>query len=496
MLVQKGQDLRAFIDEKTEEITNSRDFVSQIESYMGRKTSRGVLVTGLRSTGKTVGILQGIKGCSFDKMIYVSPLSRDEQVTKEQVKRVLEEYNADVIVVDEYSWIKGDDEDDTLSAYLSAQAQMGKKVFVTGTDSCTVFALNNKDFIHRAININTTYFSYDEYCRVYGQKQCADSMEQYLLNGGIFENHILNSFESMKYYIRTAIIENLASYYQRYDKELIKAAIYTIFYDSVCNLYSKKDKERAVPLYKFDTVSRELSYEEYLEEFGIDPSLSIPLSVLREVAGELTNIGVVVVLDDLRRPNKQRSYITNQAITAQMTKCIYGVSKLDHAYIGHLYEASVVCNVYMKYLYKTDSFYKMNFLEGRTNQTDYEIDFILSNSDDAYLFECKYDDNSQMKISDKASIVKDIIPNLLGDKSVQGRFILYRGEEKCGTANGYDLVFTNDWSVKFSEFKKMLEELKKRETGYHTPLIVDLTDEQAAASQNSSSEKAEDTVLR
>jgi hypothetical protein len=63
-----------------------------------------------------------------------------------------------------------------------------------------------------------------------------------------------------------------------------------------------------------------------------------------------------------------------------------------------------------------------------------------------------------MVLPDSASIVKDIIPNLLGDRDILGRFVIYQGKDKVLTANGMELYCTNNWDVPFERFQRLIEE--------------------------------------
>jgi hypothetical protein len=452
MLFLTGNELKNYIEEMTNDTWEKRDFVLKLEKYLHMPSRRGVLLTGLRSTGKTIGILQAIKKCDMDKTVYFSPVDNLEHITGREVWDLLKVGDYDRVVIDEYSWIE--DGDGVLSNYLAGLSQMGKKVFITGTDSCKVKALENTDFIHRSIDINTTFFSYAEYLRIWKEKKSPDSMKRYLLSGGVFENGIARNFKSLKNYIQSAIIDNLASYYSDYRPELIKAVVYTLFYDCISNLYNGKEKK--VPVYNLDK-DRDF-YVEYLNLFNVDPTIIIPPSLLWEISSELEKIGVLIKLKDLRIPAHERSYITNQTISAMLVKTIFDLKELPDKYLGHLYEASIVCNTYMKWVYGVNAPYEMYFLHGRKGGEDYEIDFILTDRKESYLFECKYSENSKMTISTNASLVKDMIPQLLGDREVCGRAVLYRGEEKWENINGLDVLFTDDWDIDFPYFRQKLEE--------------------------------------
>ena len=459
MLLKEGKEFKEFAIEETRDIKHSRDFSEQLkDEYLLRdNTRRGILITGLRSTGKSTGVYQAVKSFPSDNVFFVAPTSREENLTKREVLKMLIDKKYDLIFIDEYSWLKDiNGESDPLANYLAGKAQEGVKVILTGTDSAKIHGLLNTDFIHRAISLNTTYFSYDEYCRLYELNKDDDSLKEFLMHGGIFENHAYETYGSLKDYIKTAIIENLGSYYPQYDKELIEAAVYKIFYECICKSYIKNAAK--VPVFSNGKDKNVLSYDDFLENFGIQTSIEIKPTILKEIFHKLKEIGVVVILEDIKLKNRERAYITNQTISALMTKCIYEIEKLPESYIGDLYEASVVCYEYMQYAFNNNSPYEIFYAE--TRKSDLEIDFILCDKRKAFLFECKLNDNSNMELNDTASILQDRVKNLLGDRELSGRYVIYQGKEKLIERKECTIVCTNNWNIDFEDFDIHIDRLK------------------------------------
>ena len=447
LLVKEGDPLKKYISAVTANIEQERDFVSKLRTYIQGDYHRGVIITGLRSTGKTVGILQAIQG---QNALYISPTTRLNNITEGDILEIIQGSSANIIVINEFSWITGTR--DGLANYLAGLAKTGTKVILSGTDSAVINGLKNSEFIHRAIELHTTFFSYDEFLRIYGLEKNNVAMREYLEKGGIFDKHIHQDFVSIRDFIKNAIIDNMASYYPEYEENQLKAAIYTIFYDCVCNLFIRD----IPPVYTYDR--NHLSYEEYLEILGIDSSKQLNNTLLKEIARKLSEIDVIVTLQDIRKKGHELSYITNQAIFYHMTKCIFNLDDVDDRYTGHLYEASVVCREYMKYIKEPErSMYEMRFLFGRKQSVDNELDFVLYDSDNAYIFECKYSDENEFILRDGASIVKDIIPNLLGDREVAGRFVIYQGKDKLKSSNGQQVVYTGNWDIEFEKFKEIVK---------------------------------------
>ncbi len=460
MILKKGHDLIAFAAQEIQagNIKHSRNFAKVLkdEYLLLKNTRRGILITGLRSTGKTIGVLQAITAFPSDNIIYISPSSREDSLTKDEVLEMLKATNYDLIFLDEYSWMKDDNSGkDPLAAYLAGKAQEGIKVIITGTDSTKIHGLLNTEFIHRAVQLNTTYFSYDEYCRLYELDKNDSSMKDFLTCGGIFENHACKTYGSMKDYIKTAIVENLGAYYPQYESSVIEAAVYKIFYECICKSYTKNAGK--IPVFNNGRNNR-LAYADFLENFGIRTDIEIKQNVLREIFYKLNEIGVVVVLNNIAYNNRERAYITNQTISAQLTKCVYEVNELPETYIGDLFEASVVCHAYMQYAYDKNSPFEMYYAE--TKRSTLEIDFILCDKRKAYLFECKLNDNSNMKLNNTASILQDSVSDLLGDREAAGRYVIYQGKEKAVKQKDCTVVFTNNWDIDFSDFSRHIERLK------------------------------------
>jgi hypothetical protein len=456
MIFKEGQEYKKFAVNEIHEnkIKHCRDFSDILrKNYVFRdNTRRGVLITGLRSTGKSSGIYQATVNFPSDRIFFLAVSSKEENLSKYEVLSKLKEKDYDLIIIDEYSWLKENNgEKDILAAYLAGKAGEGVKVIISGTDSTKIHALLNTDFIHRAYQLNTTYFSYDEYCRIYELDKNDKSMKEFLTCGGIFENHAYETYGSMKEYIKTAIIENLGAYYPQYNTELIEAAVYKIFYECISKSYTKSID---VPVYNSGKGNR-LIYEDFLENFGIRTDIEINSAVLKEIFYKLKEIGVVVILDDIKHSGRERAYITNQTISAQLTKCIYELDNLSETYIGNLYEASVVCYEYMQYAFNKNSPFEMYYAE--TRKSDLEIDFIICDKRKAYLFECKLNDNDNLQLNDTASILQDKVRNLLGDRELAGRYVIYQGHDKLLEQKGCSVICTNNWDINFEDFEKYVE---------------------------------------
>lgn len=417
------KELKAYCEQEVNPNWEERFFVQHIREYSDSHLRKVLLIGGLRGTGKTVGILQALP---LDKMFFISPDDK-YAMTADEVIALLKDTTKDRIVVDEFSWIKGYEE---LAAVLHGLTQQGKRVIISGTESISLEYLKYGDLIHRVKIIHTTYFSFGEFCKVFSRGQNYDSCMEYLKIGGLFEDYVITSFHSLKNYVDKALISNVSAYVQEIDSKLTRAIVYSIFYYSVCD--NSIAKVPVLPLNR-------KSYEEFLEDFDIDPSIVIRQQDFNEIADVMTNAGILVKVENLRLRGSYRTYVVNPSITYQLVKCIYDLQELPNAMFGWLYESSCVC--WLSTL--TSDNLKTGYLEGRKLGEDFEIDFVLYDRRSAYLFEYKLSENTNLP--QNASLVKDVIENVLADKEIVARFVIYNGIDKIETVNGKEVIYTSNY---------------------------------------------------
>ena len=126
MIFKEGQEYKDFAANEIREnnIKRCRDFSNILKKdYILRdNTRRGVLITGLRSTGVSSGIYQATVDFPSDKIFFLAASSRDEKIFKDEVLIKLKEKDYDLIIIDEYSWLKeSEGEKDNLASYLAGK---------------------------------------------------------------------------------------------------------------------------------------------------------------------------------------------------------------------------------------------------------------------------------------------------------------------------------------------------------------------------------------
>ena len=438
-----------------EHVQAERDFVSEVREYASSSGEKALLVTGLRSTGKTVGILQGLP---LEETLYLCPSSKNS-IQAEEVLSFLKEIASSeekprILAVDEYGWIE--DPAGALSNYLAGLTKTGTRVVITGTESALVHGLLYTDFIHRAREIHTTFFSFSEFCRIYALQGTPKDMTRYLSEGGVLNCSAYNA-AAISRYIQSSILDNITSFFPNQDPEQVKLCVYTCFYECVCGSFEVNGIKTA-PVFSY---KRGASYEEFLENFGVRTDLAISRMTFDLVTGLLVDLGILVKVEDLRRSGQYRVYVTNQAITSQMILAIYGEQIVETSHIGYLFEASVVCNTF----FHKNPVCEIRFLLGRSQGIEYEIDFILIENQEAYLFECKHSANPDFEINPKASLLKDTVDNLLGAKDIDvyGRYVIYQGPQKYREVNGKPILYLSDWTVaacNYRDFDRLAAEIQ------------------------------------
>lgn len=441
-----------------------RDFVSEVERYMESSLNKVLLVSGLRGTGKSVGVLQAMR----DRDAVYVIMDQVVQTAADEMMHVLASREEKIIVLDEYTWIMGRQES-KLDAFLYTLTSYGKRVIVTGTESLSLEALKSGALIHRAITIHTTHMSFSEYCRLYNKPMNQKVCDTYLTRGGIFENYVINNEYTMTRYIEEAIIANLKGYVRDYrvlfDETKISNIIYTLLYRAIWDLTRNDPKL----LQSKDNVDTQL----VLQRLGIDlDGTQVSVSEIRGVADLLCSVGVLVKVPNLINEMQggqgelfkgYKTYIVNPSLTCQFIKTVFPKYDNMNSILGLVYEANCMVDLYAK-KQETDVIY---YIESK--ETDnYEIDIVISSNDDLYekqfyLIECKH----RYKINvynENWSIVNGRVDKVLKDKfpdcEICGRFIVHPGEADWQMhSSGREVAIVNqdDQLYQYYNFEKLRE---------------------------------------
>jgi predicted AAA+ superfamily ATPase len=220
-----GSELSSIIDAQTNGPSGKfhrRDFVEPMLRFCldGNYTSRIGILYGLRSTGKTVGMLQvaeeltgGGHKVAYVRFNYEKTGMRD--ANSEIVRLAKKGYTHFLI-----------DEAPYLSGFINESAEWADtfvpqyriKMVISGTDSFELWLAMNRALYHRFVRFSANRNSYPEYKRVWGK-----GYDEYKTMGGVFlaseeigasepENgsQVRDDSDSvMEHFIEAAVVENL-----------------------------------------------------------------------------------------------------------------------------------------------------------------------------------------------------------------------------------------------------------------------------------------------
>jgi predicted AAA+ superfamily ATPase len=179
-----------------------RDFVARLIDYCvdGNYNGKIGAVYGLRSTGKTVGMLQAAETLTErgHKVAYAR-FNYEESGMRDA--------NAEIITLAEKGYTHFFvDEATYLGGFMNLSAEWpdrfvpmyGIKIIVSGTDSFLLWLSFGTSLFHRYVPFSANWCNYAEYKRVQGK-----TFEDYKTRGGIFTS------DEMPDFIRSAVVENL-----------------------------------------------------------------------------------------------------------------------------------------------------------------------------------------------------------------------------------------------------------------------------------------------
>jgi predicted AAA+ superfamily ATPase len=179
-----------------------RDFVTPLFNYCTDNLFNGTIgmVYGLRSTGKTVGMLQVAERLTeLGKKVAYARFNYEEvglDAANAELKALIA-LGCTHFFVDEATYIGG---------FLNMSAEWPDllvpmnqiKIVVTGTDSFLLWVAGTSSLFHRNAKFSTNFMSYAEYKRVF-----SGSFEEFKTSGGIFPREDMNEF------IQSAVVMNL-----------------------------------------------------------------------------------------------------------------------------------------------------------------------------------------------------------------------------------------------------------------------------------------------
>lgn len=430
MQIYSGQALEKYKKEalRIDPSWNRRDFANRVENHLKARTVKILVVGGLRGTGKTIGILQAAE--PFDALYVIS--QKDEAETGRDYIELLKRTEKKYVIIDEYGWIR---DRRVLDEYLLTATQNGKRIVLTGAESISLEMLNYGALIHRADIVHTTMFPYEEYRKVYGLEHSPKVCDDYLTSGGIFREYVAANYDTMKEYIDSAIVRNLADYMkEEMDEERARTLTYAVLYKAICpsNLSN-------VPV----LCDHKMELKSFLDTMGVNTGVVIEQKDLNRVEDIFIEIGVIVCIPNYYRDSsfKKQYYITNPSLTCQMIKAAYGLQDISDDILGHVFEAIVMTQLSAKKLTE-HRLYFMNS-SGHSGAQTKELDAVITDIEEehAYFFEFKHTKNVRLE-SNEPMLSGYIEETYFPAADIDGRYVVYKGEPCVKEYTGGDVLFT------------------------------------------------------
>lgn len=123
IIIDKKNYEKYLVDSGVDSSWKKRDFVSEVEKYMESSLSKVLLVSGLRGTGKSIGVLQAMQG---KDAVYII-MEKGIHTSADEVMRVLESRTEKIIILDEYTWIENR-KNSELDGFLFTLVSHGKRI--------------------------------------------------------------------------------------------------------------------------------------------------------------------------------------------------------------------------------------------------------------------------------------------------------------------------------------------------------------------------------
>ena len=449
-----GDELKTYAKNFLSGIYEKRDFVNSILSYFQDPISnrRIMGISGLRGTGKTVGMLQAIQELfSYDNVLYILINEEiDINTFKELFLKIIK--GKEFIFIDEVTKISGLVEG--VNFLSDVILPLGKKVVITGTDSLALLDTVKSSLYHRIRYENVTHISFSEVKRTMGQ-----SFKDYLEIGGLYAPDAISDFEGMRNYINTAILDNIESSFNRniglantynlsdISSEELRVTIFMILYAVVYSTASKirqPNIKRIIKMFDRDKTSPSQSIAALREIVFNDLKLSTTFipneSQVNAILGILERIGILVKAQNFYDNSETNYYITNPSITVRIYYSIYsslkstGLDTLIWAslkpVLGLVFESVIVVHT-KKYV--DDKGYNIYYYRDSDGR---EVDLLIENERDFTdifnpyycYFEIKMtSDIDEAVMKSKWLNDESIIQSILQNGDIIGRGIIYGG---------------------------------------------------------------------
>ncbi|MBQ7607166.1 MAG: ATP-binding protein [Desulfovibrionaceae bacterium] len=468
------------LSERPDPTWEQRDFVSQVSDFMQYRSGGITMVSGLRGTGKTVGLMQTIE---YNDPLYIRCCEKGKVSINQVLDIIRSNPEKSNIIIDEFTWLKEFLPPETVDDYakrgdaersIVALSESGKNIILTGTESASLEAIKSRGFIHRtADTLHVTRFSFSEYTRIFKNSLPPRQQERYdafLREAGIFDEYVKRSVNGIDEFIRDSIVENLYAYIgsdKGLTREQIASGVYTVLFEAVRDIVNT-----SIPKEKFIEQAKAK-----LAAMGVpDVTEKLrPEAVLR-ISETLESIGVIVKIPnavprqkrfDEARLDDERTYIVNPAISYRLARVVFGDIDKEKDFLGHLMEAAVL--VELDAIKRPGD--KVYFFENDNREIGAVIAPIRGESPVSLIevkhrYTISYDDLTKKTWSILSDEAEKRISERFPDNDIENRYFVYTGPQQILTSpknnNTYLLIGIDECLQRYWDFDGNMNLIQKK----------------------------------
>ena len=451
--------LSNFINSKLCNVKEERDFVQQVKSYITSDEDKILGIKGLRSTGKTVGILQAISNVAECAYIEITDFGC---ITLQWLLELLETDRAllskRVIVIDEVSNVL--DVIEKSKGFDGYRAVNNKRLILSGTNSYTLVLMDDDALFHRMRLIDVSFISYKEAVRTQEL-----TLSEYLSNGGIYPTDIdVSTPDGALNYLNIAVVKNVTDTLSLNTKRLsslgdgahfygrereFRTIVFVLFYAVIFQQFTKSlTTLKAAIDFGIAELNRQDFMQKLQQQFDIDinyvPQDEDIFSAIRilkdiEVLHEVSNL--------TSTPYKSRYYICNPVLHSKLIDAISTdyllPTRVTNSQLGTVLESSVIIHL-LKFSCQEVNFY---------DSGNFELDAVIHNYNTCKIIEVKAKQDIDEALASSKSFLR-------ADNEVQVRDNVCEKLFICLSDKEYICNGINEDNIKNVKVKQQYKDLK------------------------------------
>ena len=427
--------LSNFISSKLLNVKEERDFVQQVKSYIASDDDKILGIKGLRSTGKTVGILQAISDisdCAYIEVMDFGCITLQWLLELLETDRTL--LSKRVIVIDEVSNVL--DVIENSKGFDGYRAANNKRLILSGTNSYTLVLMNNDALFHRMRLIDVSFISYKEAVRTQEL-----TLLEYLSNGGVYPTDInMDTPDGALSYLNVAVVKNVidtlslntrrlsnlgdgAHFYGR-EREF-RTIVFLLFYAAIFQQFVKSLTTLKAAI---DFGIAELNRQDFMQK--LQQKFDIDINYVPQDEDIFSAIRILKDIEVLREVSNLTSalytcryYICNPVLHSKLIDAIstdYLLStRVANSQLGTVLESSVIMHL-LKF-----SCQEVNFFDSG----NFELDAVIHNRDTCKIIEVKAKQDIDEALASSKSFLRADNEVQVRDNVCEKLFICFSNKE-------------------------------------------------------------------